>query len=175
MTAIVDVSLIGTSSTDAASWPTFQNLQNALAVAFVFDLQDYGSGTSGPFSELSARIESTIKVLEGLNNRGPPSELALICLFSNFEKLNSQLSEMPFFLKSEQPTSDGTAVITEIESHFQSSISLPYISCILDKDESSEPKALLEILQRIGIQRNALPTVAEDEQDSDYDTLYADP
>ncbi|KAH7392970.1 hypothetical protein BKA66DRAFT_567695 [Pyrenochaeta sp. MPI-SDFR-AT-0127] len=173
--ADVDLSLTGTSASDDTKWPAFQNLQNALAVAFVFDLQDYGSSVSEPFSELSARIESTLTVMNSLNNRGAPSEMTFVALYSNFKKFSDQLAQTPFLLKNGHSTCDSTIALAEIESYFRDTVILPYKSCVMDKNGISKSNGLLDILRNIGIQRNALPIVTEAENDSDYDTLYADP
>jgi len=148
------VCLTGTTVEDTASWPSFQHLQSALAIALVFDLQDYSNGATGSLCEMQARLDSSLGDLARLGNRGPPSDMPFLLLLSNSEAFQKQLEKTNFVLGTQRPTNDYDAAISDIEMRFRTALNLPFTSLILKLEEGVRPKDLLETFEHIAEQRN---------------------
>jgi hypothetical protein len=160
-TGATSICLIGTSAKDTKVWLSFENLQSALSIAFVFDLRDYGDGTSSLLSEMQARLCSSLADLASLENRGPPSDLLFLLLFSNAKAFKSQIKKLRYTLTDESVTNDYDTAISDISARFHHVLRLPLTINILDIQEDSAPTDLINILQYIGNRRNGLRAITE--------------
>ncbi|KAH7090801.1 hypothetical protein FB567DRAFT_300162 [Paraphoma chrysanthemicola] len=148
---------------DAKTWPSFDNLQSALAVGFIFDLQDYSDGTSGSLSEMQARLGSSLLNLSSLENRGAPSDLPFVLLLSNSEAFKKQLVISKFIHGENQPTREYVTALSDIEAHFRQVVKLPLICHVLQLEEDSTPTSLIQIIENVATQRNIPRHVSESE------------
>jgi hypothetical protein len=145
-------------------WPSFEALQSALALGFVFDLQDYGNGTSCMFSELQARLDTVLAELASLENRGCPDELPFLLLLINADHFKNQIGKLEYVLLDQRLTNDYDLAITDIEARFRGVVRLPLTRLILRIEEDVPPTELLKTLERIGSQRNGLQAITESEE-----------
>jgi hypothetical protein len=145
-------------------WPSFEALQSALALGYVFDLQDYGNGTSCTFSELQARLDAALADLASLENRGCPNELSFLLLLINADHFKTQIKNLGYVLLDQHLTNEYDLAITDIEARFRGVVRLPLTSLILKIEENVPPAELLETLEWIGSQRNGLQAIAESEE-----------
>jgi hypothetical protein len=159
------ISLIRLSEKGTKSWPSFQDLQSALALALVFDMQDYGNGTIGPHSELQARLESSLLDLASLENRGTPDDLPFLLILLNSDAFSKTVKKTGYSLKGAQHvTYDPGLAISEIELRFRQVVRLPLTSLVVELNAGSTPTALLDTFGRIGSRRNGLEVLAESEE-----------
>jgi hypothetical protein len=147
-------------------WPPFESLQNALAMGFVFDLQDYSGGASGSLIELQARLDSSLLDLASLENRGPPSDLPFVLLLSNSKAFKDQVARSKYVSADQQPTSDYVTALSRIEAQFRRVVKLPLTCLVLEIEEGSRPVSLINTIESIASQRNGSGRVADVETQS---------
>lgn len=155
------ISLTATTATDIKPWPTFENLQTALALAFVFDLQDYSNGTSGSLSDMQSRLESSLTELASLENRGAPTDLPFLLLLDGSQNLKSQIKKLGFILQDQSSTHDFDKVVADVEARFRNVVKLPLTALVLNIKEDKPPTELLNAFATVGSQRNGLPAIVE--------------
>ncbi|KAF2829614.1 hypothetical protein CC86DRAFT_464147 [Ophiobolus disseminans] len=137
-------------------WPAFKHLQSALAIVFVFDLQDYSNGSMRSLYELQARLNLELKELASLENRGPRADLPFLLMLANSEVFEKQLKKMGFVLTSQAVTHDYEAAISAIEASFRSVVKLPLTCLILVADEETRRTDLIDIFKKIANERKSL-------------------
>jgi hypothetical protein len=156
-----------TAVTNVKLWPSFENFQSALALAFVFDLQDYSNGTSGFLSEMQSRLESSLTELSSLENRGPPNDLPFLLLLDGSGHLKSQIMNRGYVLKDVGSTRDFNAAVADVESRFRDVVKLPLTALVLDIEEDKPPADLLNVFATVESQRNGLSVIAETENQTE--------
>jgi len=137
-------------------WPSFQELQHALAIAYCFDLRDYGSPADASLHEMQTRLESHITDLVSLSSRGATDDLQFLLLLTGFEALKDQILKRGFVLSSDQTTNDYGTVMAHIESRFRQVVNLPFSSLIVEMDEDVASRDLLSLFHGIALERNGL-------------------
>jgi hypothetical protein len=135
-------------------WPSFESLQNALAMGFVFDLQDYSGGASGSLTQLQARLDSSLLNLASLENRGPPSDLPFVLLLSNSKAFKDQFAKSKYISADQQPMSDYITALSCIEGQSRRVVKLPLTCLVLGMEEGSRPVSLINTIESIASQRN---------------------
>jgi hypothetical protein len=148
----------------APSWPSFQDLQSALALGFVFDLQDYGNGTCCTVFEVQTRLDTALMDLASLENRGCPNELPFLLLLINADQFRNQIKNLGYVLTNQRLTNDYDLAITDIETRFRGVVKLPLTSLVLNIEPEVPPAELLTTLERIGNERNGLRAIVESEE-----------
>ena len=149
-----DVFLTTRIENEFTTLPSFQSLQRALAVCFVFDLKDYGTKEPNPFSELELRLESTLAKLEKFTSRGAPYDLPFCLLFSNVGDLEGRMTDTVWPLPDGTTTKEGDAVMAHIASRFEGVVNRDVI--ILRMDQLLHTQKFFYMIRAIRSQRNHL-------------------
>ncbi|KAH8710057.1 hypothetical protein GQ44DRAFT_776823 [Phaeosphaeriaceae sp. PMI808] len=150
----IQFAVTGTSVTDLRVWPTFQNLQSALVLALIFDLQDYSDRASPAFYEMPARLETNLTNLSVLESRGPPSDLPILLMLHNYEAFKRQIRTTKYCLLDGQYTNDYEFALIDIEERVCSTVTLTSMTLVLYIEEGSAPTELIDAILQIDRQRN---------------------
>ncbi|KAF2024421.1 hypothetical protein EK21DRAFT_94110 [Setomelanomma holmii] len=152
------VCLIATLAEKAKTWPSFENLRSALAITFIFDLQDYGNGAQETLCEMATRLDSSLADLGSLENRGSPNDLPFLLLLRNAKVFRNQLDSTKFRFAYEDIVDDFDTALHRIETHFRQVVKLPLTCLILDDDEEVRSITLTDTVYHILSERsNPMP------------------
>jgi hypothetical protein len=145
------------------SWPSFEHLQTALALAFVFDLQTYSNGTSDSHSEMQVRLDSNLAELSSLENRGSTTELLFLLLLDVSQHPKSQIKNLQYVLKGQNSTPEFDAIVADVVARFRSVARLPLTALVLNIEEDRSPTESLNVFATTERQRNGLSAINEAE------------
>lgn len=137
-------------------WPSSQQLRNALAIAYVFDLRDHSSLNIVWLHEARCWMESATIGLWAMPDRGAPSDLPLLLLLTGAAAFKEHVEKTGFLLSVEQTTNDFAIAIDHIEMLFRQAANMPFRSLILDGEGEKSSEDLSNLLQSIALERNGI-------------------
>jgi hypothetical protein len=174
-TSAGSVYLMGTSKEGPEQPPWFQRIQNALAIAYVFDLQDYSNGKMGSLCEMQARLNCAVTDLSSLRDDEEPGDLtSFLLILVHSEIFREQVKTTGFRMPPLQITHDFHTAIFGIRDRFLHAVDLPTNILVLPSDEESRRADLIGIFQYIAEERNGVPTTYKNPR-SGYKTVISHP
>jgi hypothetical protein len=154
-TSAGSVYLMGTSKEGPEQQPWFQRIQNALAIAYVFDLQDYSNGKMGSLCEMQARLNCAVTDLSSLRDDEEPGDLtSFLLILVHSEIFREQVKTTGFRMPPLQITHDFHTAIFGIRDRFLHAVDLPTNILVLPQIRNQEGP--ISSASSIILQKNAM-------------------